>query len=155
MPDAFRRNAELHRRGRENSFKRKSAKSSRVNLGCRANHAAPRKIFDLELRGRFARLHCARRFFSELEADFSIFEFQMRREGPSLFRDKAWQEIGLASVHQFLHLFLWNRSVQDCFAHAKAALLRHGGSPLADVGIFKFEDLPFFAHWTEADRLMS
>lgn len=45
--------------------------------------------------------------------------------------------------------------MQNCFAYAKAALLRHGGSPLADVGIFQLENLALLAHWTDADGLVS
>src|SRR6266487_200071 len=79
----------------------------------------------------------------------------MRREGPSLFRDKAWQEIGLAGGHQFLHLFFWNDSMQNCFAYEKAAHLGYGGSSLADIGILHLENLALLAHWTDADGLVS
>jgi hypothetical protein len=96
--------------------KRKSAESSRVNMGCRANHAAAGEIFDLELRSRFARLRRARRFLGELETDLPVLQFQIGGERPSPFRDETVEEIGFTRGEQFLRLLYRNLATQNCFA---------------------------------------
>ena len=72
------------------------------------------------------RFLCARGFFRKFEADFLLFQFQIRGERPATFRDEALKKIGLSRAEEFLRLFLWNFAAKDRSAEFEFAWLSIG-----------------------------
>ena len=60
------------------------------------------------------------RSLRKFETDFSVLEFQIRRERSSAFRDEAFEKIGFSGCEKLLRLFFGNLASEDHFAHVSA-----------------------------------
>jgi hypothetical protein len=65
-------------------------------------------------------------FFRKFETDFSVLEFQIRRERSSAFRDEALEKIGFSGGEKLLRLFFRNLAPEDRFAELEFARLSIG-----------------------------
>ena len=83
---------------------------------------APTKLAHIRLLG-----FCASRgFLRELETNFSVIEFQIRRERSSTFRDEAFEKTGFSGGEKLLRLFFRNLAPEDRFAELEFARLSIG-----------------------------
>ena len=57
-------------------------------------------------------------FLRELETDSAVFRFQIRREWPAAFGDKAVEQVGFSGGEKLLRLFFRNLAAQDRFCSA-------------------------------------
>src|SRR5437867_2660370 len=92
--------------------------------------------------------------FGEFETDFSIFQFEARREWAPFLGNKLRKKIGFADCNQLLHLLLRNFAVQDVLADPEGAGFFLGNRVLAGIGAIKDVNLAFLANWTKSERLV-